>query len=81
MSDHHNPIKVAGFESKERLHSSEIKEDGLRFVERQCDIINPIKVAGFESKERLRSSEIKEDGLRFVERQHDDHQPYQSRWF
>ena len=31
-----NP-KVAGFESKERLHSSEIKEDGLRFVERQRD--------------------------------------------
>ena len=44
-------IKVAGFESKERLHSPEIKEDDLRFVE----IINPFKVAGFESKERLRS--------------------------
>ena len=26
-----------GFESKERLRSSEIKEDGLRFIERQCD--------------------------------------------
>ena len=31
-----NP-KVAGFESKERLRSSEIKEDDLRFVERQRD--------------------------------------------
>ena len=27
-----NPFKVAGFESKERLRSSEIKEDCLRFV-------------------------------------------------
>ena len=52
-----NP-KVAGFESKERLRSSEIKEDGLRFV--------AFKVAGFESEERLHSSEIKEDGRRFV---------------
>ena len=62
--------------------SSEIKEDGLRFVLRWNEvrkvnvvIINPFKVIGFESKERLRSSEIKEDGLRFVERQRDDHQP------
>ena len=31
-----NPFKVAGFESKEWLCSSEIKEDGLLFVERQC---------------------------------------------
>ena len=27
-----NPFKVAGFESKERQRSSEIKEDGLHFV-------------------------------------------------
>ena len=27
-----NPIKVAGFESKECLRSSEIKEDGLLFI-------------------------------------------------
>ena len=53
-----NP-KVAGFESKEWLRSSEIKEDGLRFIERQRDD-NSFKVAGFESKEWLRSSEIKE---------------------
>ena len=33
--------KVAGFESKERLRSSEIKEDGLRFVERQRDDHQP----------------------------------------
>ncbi len=26
-----NPFKVAGFESKERLRSPEIKEDGIRF--------------------------------------------------
>ena len=38
-----NIFKVAGFEGKERLRSSEIKEDGLRFV--------AFKVAGFESKE------------------------------
>ena len=31
-----NP-KVAGFKGKEWLSSSEIKEDGLRFVEHQCD--------------------------------------------
>ena len=31
-----NP-KVAGFENKEWLRSSEIKEDGLRFIERQRD--------------------------------------------
>ena len=30
-----NPFKVAGFESKERLCSSEIKEDGLLFVLRR----------------------------------------------
>ena len=30
-----NPFKVAGFESKEWLHSLEIKEDGLRFVLRR----------------------------------------------
>ena len=35
-----NP-KVAGLESKERLRSSEIKEDGLRFVERQRDDHQP----------------------------------------
>ena len=40
-----NPFKVAGFESKERLCSSEIKEDGLRFVLRRnegylrCELI------------------------------------------
>ena len=33
-----NPIKVAGFESKERLRSSEIKEDGLCFVERSSTL-------------------------------------------
>ena len=27
-----NPFKVAGFESQERLHSSEIKGDCLRFI-------------------------------------------------
>ena len=27
-----NPFKVSGFESKERLGSSEIKEDCLRFI-------------------------------------------------
>ena len=36
MTIDHQP-KVAGFESKERLRSSEIKEDGLHFVERQRD--------------------------------------------
>ena len=56
--------------------SSEIKEDGLRFVERQRGDHNSFKVAGFESKERLCSSEIKE----CQRGQHDDHQP-QSRWF
>ena len=68
-----NSFKVAGFESKEWLRSSEIKEDGLRFALRRNEvrkvnvaIINPFKVAGFESKERLCSSEIKEDCLRFV---------------
>ena len=60
-----NP-KVAGFESKERLRSSEMKEDGLHFVERQRGDHNPFKVASFESNERLRSSKIKEDGLLFV---------------
>ena len=40
--------------------SSEIKEDGLRSVERQRGDQNSLKVTGFESKERLRSSEIKE---------------------
>ena len=60
-----NP-KVAGFESKERLHSSEIKE-------RQRDDHQPL----FESKERLRSSEIKER----QRGQRGDHQPLQSRWF
>ena len=42
-----NPIKVAGFGSKERLRSSEIKEDGLRFVERQCDDHQPYQSRWF----------------------------------
>ncbi len=52
--------------------SSEIKEDGLRSVERQHGNHNPFKVAGFKSKEQLRSSEMKEDGLRFVLRGSED---------
>ena len=48
-----NPFKVAGFESKERLRSSEIKEDGLCFRwiwKLKVNVaINPFKVAGFES--------------------------------
>ena len=42
-----NHIKVAGFESKERLRSSEIKEDGLRFVERQRDDHQPYQSRWF----------------------------------
>ena len=68
-----NPFKVAGFESKEWLRSSEIKEDGLHFVLRRNEvrkvnvaIINPFKVAGFESKERLRSSEIKRVNMAII---------------
>ena len=63
------------------VRSSEIKEDGLRFIERQRGDHNPFKVAGFESKEWLRSSEIKEDGLRFALRGSEERQPLQSRWF
>ena len=65
-----NPFKVAGFESKEWLRSSEIKEDRMKseciwiLIVRKVNVaIIPIKVAGFESKERLRSSKIKEDWM------------------
>ena len=79
-----NPFKVTGFESKERLRSSEIKEDCLCFVLRGNEelylniirrvnvAINPFKVTGFESKGRLRSSEIKEDCLCFVLRENEE---------
>ena len=39
--------RFAGFESKERLRSSEIKEDGLRFVERQRDDHQPYQSLWF----------------------------------
>ena len=42
-----NHIKVAGFESKEQLRSSEIKEDGLGFVEHQRDDHQPYQSRWF----------------------------------
>ena len=50
-----NPFKVAGFESKERLRSSEIKEDCLRFIlwgneELYLNIVRRVNVAINPSK-------------------------------
>ena len=70
-------MKVAGFVSKERLRSSEIKEDGLCFVERRSSTISKSLVLRAKNGYIAQKLKFK---MAYVLLS-DDHQPYQSRWF